>query len=103
MITGNFFGALAQIIHFAIQVYIFIIIIRSVASWMGNVPPNPFFNLLRQLTDPVFRFVHRVLPRNITIVGNIDISPIIIILGLFLVDRLVTGLLLDFAIQSRGV
>jgi uncharacterized protein YggT (Ycf19 family) len=61
--SGNFFGALAQIIHFAIQVYIFIIIIRSVASWMGNV------------------------------------SPIIIILGLFLVDRLVTGLLSDFAIQ----
>jgi len=100
---GNFFGALAEIIHIAIQIYIFIIIIRSVVSWMGNVPRNPFFNLLRQLTDPVFRFVHRVLPRNIAIVGNIDISPIIIILGLYLVDRLVTGLLSDFAIQSRGV
>lgn len=100
--SGNFFEALAQIIHFAIYVYTIIILIRSFASWMGNVPPNPFFNLLRQLTDPVFRFVHRVLPRNITIVGNIDISPIIIILGLLLVDRLVTGLLLDFAIQSGG-
>lgn len=101
--SGNFFGALAQIIHFAIHVYIFIIIIRAIASWMGNVPPNPFFNLLKQLTDPVFRFVHRVLPYNVTVIGNIDISPIIIILGLYLVDRLVTGLLLDFAIQSRGV
>jgi YggT family protein len=100
--TGNFFGALAQIIHFAIQVYIFIIIIRSVASWMGNVPPNPFFNLLKRLTDPVFRFVHRVLPYNVTIIGNIDISPIIIILALYLVDRLVTGLLTDYAIQFRG-
>jgi YggT family protein len=100
---GNFFGALAEIIHIAIHIYIFIIIIRAFVSWMGNVPPNPFFNLLRQLTDPVFRFVHRVLPRNIAIVGNIDISPIIIILGLYLIDRLVTGLLLDFAIQSRGV
>lgn len=103
MTGGNFFGALAEIIHIAIQIYIFIIIIRAVVSWMGNVPPNPFFNLLRQLTDPVFRFVHRVLPRNITIVGNIDISPIIIFLGLLLVDRLVTGLLLDLAIQSGGV
>lgn len=101
--SGNFFGVLAQIIHFAIHVYIFIIIIRAIASWMGNVPPNPFFNLLKQLTDPVFRFVHRVLPYNVTVIGNIDISPIIIILGLYLVDRLVTGLLLDFAIQSRGV
>jgi YggT family protein len=100
--TGNFYGALAQIIHFAIHVYIFIIIIRSIASWMGNVPPNPFFNLLKQLTDPIFRFVHRVLPYNVTIIGNIDISPIIIILGLLLVDRLVTSLLLDYAIQSRG-
>ena len=100
--TGNFFGALAQIIHFAIQVYIFIIIIRSVASWMGNVPMNPFFNLLKRLTDPVFRFVHRVLPYNVTVIGNIDISPIIIILALYLVDRLVTGLLVDYAFQFRG-
>ena len=101
--SSNFFGALAEIIHIAIHIYIFIIIIRSVISWMGNVPPNPFFNLLKQLTDPIFRFVHRVLPYNVTVVGNIDISPIIIILGLYLVDRLVTGLLLDFAIQSGGV
>lgn len=101
--SGNFFGALVEIIHIAIQIYIFIIIIRSIVSWMGNVPPNPFFNLLRQLTDPVFRFVHRILPYNVTVIGNIDISPIIIILGLYLVDRLVTGLLLDFAIQPRGV
>jgi YggT family protein len=100
--SGNFFGALAQIIHFAIHVYIFIILIRSIASWMGNVPPNPFFNLLKQLTDPVFRFVHRILPYNVTVIGNIDISPIIIILGLLLVDRIVTGLLLDYAIQSGG-
>ena len=100
--SGNFFGALAQIIHFAIHVYIFIIIIRSVASWMGNVPPNPFFNLLKRLTDPVFRFVHRVLPYNVTVIGNIDISPIIIILALLLVDWLFTGLLSDYAIQYRG-
>jgi YggT family protein len=100
--TGNFFGALAQIIHFAIQVYIFIIIIRSVASWMGNVPPNPFFNLLKRFTDPVFRFVHRVLPYNVTVIGNIDISPVIIILALFLVDRIVANLLLGYATQFRG-
>jgi len=95
--SGNFLWALAQIIHFAIQAYIFIILIRSVASWMGNVPPNPFFYLLKRLTDPVFRFVHRVLPYNVTIIGNIDISPVIIILGLLLVDKLVTGFLSDYA------
>ncbi len=100
--TGNFFWTLAQIIHFAIQVYIFIILIRSFASWMGNVPMNPFFSLLKRLTDPVFRFVHRVLPYNVTVIGNIDISPIIIILGLYLVDRLVTGLLADYAFQFKG-
>lgn len=100
--TGNFFGALAQIIHFAIQVYIIIIIIRSIASWMGNVPPNPFFTLLKRLTDPVFRFVYRILPYNVTVIGNIDISPIIIILGLYLVDHLVIELLLGFSNQFRG-
>lgn len=98
----NFFRALAQIIHTAIHVYIFIIIIRAVASWMGNVPPNPFFYLLKRLTDPVFRFVHRVLPYHIRVIGNIDISPIIIILVLYIVDGLIIALLTDFALLVDG-
>jgi len=97
--TANFFLSLAQIFHWLIQIYIIMIIIRAVISWMGNVPPNPVIQFLRQFTDPVFRLVYRILPHHILIIGNIDISPIIIITSLYLLDMLVTGLLTDFARQ----
>ncbi|MCI0471929.1 MAG: YggT family protein [Candidatus Aminicenantes bacterium] len=99
MITADFLITLAQIFHWLIQGYIIIIIIRSIMSWMGNLPPHPLVQLLRRLTDPVFRLVYRVLPHHVLIVGNIDISPIIIVIALSLVDMFVTGLLTDLARQ----
>ncbi|MCI0470736.1 MAG: YggT family protein [Candidatus Aminicenantes bacterium] len=97
MIAGNFLKALAQLIHTLIQVYIIIIIVRSLISWLGNIPPNPLTIILRKLTDPLFRFVHRVLP--FSIVGGVDISPIIIVLVLYFIDNFLYSVMLGFAAQ----
>lgn len=83
--------SIARLISLLIDIYIFIIIIRSIISWVGNIPPNQFIFLLRRLTDPVFRFVHKHVP--FTIMGGIDISPIIIIIALSLLDQLIFRLL----------
>ena len=95
MIIDNFLKAFAQLFHALIQIYIIIIIIRSVISWMGHIPPNRFIMILRALTDPVFRLVHRHLP--FLVVGGIDISPIVIVIVLYFIDNFFTGLLLDLA------
>ena len=97
MILGRFLNALVQLISVAIHVYIFIILIRAVISWMGNIPTNNFIILLRRITDPVFRFVHRHLP--FTIIGGIDISPIIIVMVLYLINAVVISTLGDYARQ----
>ena len=78
-----------------IQIYIIIIIVRSIISWVGTIPPNPFIMILRRLTDPVFRLVHRHLP--FLIVGGLDISPIVILVVLYFIDNFITGVMLDFA------
>lgn len=95
MIIDNFLEAFAQLFHTLIQIYIIIIIIRSVISWMGHIPPNRFIMILRRLTDPVFRLVHRHLP--FLVVGGIDISPIVIVIVLYFIDSFFTDLLLDLA------
>ncbi len=95
MILGNFLKSFAQLFHLIVQAYIFIIIIRSVISWLGNIPYNTFILILRRLTDPVFRFVHKTLP--FTVVGGIDISPIIIIVILYFVDSFFTGIMIGYA------
>lgn len=99
MILGNFINAFAQLFHTIIQLYILVIIVRSILSWMGNIPPNTFVMVLRRLTDPLFRFVHKTLP--FTIIGGIDISPIIIVIVLYFIDSFLTGVMLDFAASLR--
>jgi YggT family protein len=98
MIIETFLRSFAHVFHMVIQLYILVIIVRAVMSWMGHIPPNTFTIILRRLTDPVFRFVHRVLP--FTIIGGIDISPIIIIIALYFIDNFFTGLLLNFAAST---
>ncbi len=98
MILNNILKAFAQLFHMLIQLYILVIIVRSVISWMGNVRPNALTHTLRQLTDPVFRWVHKHLP--FTIIGAIDISPIIILVALIFIDNVLTGILADLAAQT---
>ncbi|MCP5050432.1 MAG: YggT family protein [bacterium] len=100
MILSNILKALIELIHMLLTIYMLIIIVRSVMSWMGNVPPNAFTYLLRRLTDPVFRWVHRHLP--FTIIGGIDISPLFILMGLYFIDNVLMGILSDMAVKSRS-
>jgi len=91
VILNDLLKSLVQVIQLAIEVYIIIIVIRSIISWAGNMPPNNLTYFLRRITDPVFRIVHKYLP--FTIIGGIDISPIIIIFTLYLINNLLTRLL----------
>jgi YggT family protein len=84
-------------IGMVIQTYIFIIIIRSIISWAGPMPYNPFVQILRKLTDPVFRFVHKNFP--FTIIGGIDLSPIVVIFILYFLNNFFTGILNDYALS----
>ncbi|MCX6579560.1 MAG: YggT family protein [Candidatus Aminicenantes bacterium] len=95
MIPANILRALAQVFHTLIRLYTLVIIARAVISWLGNIPPNPLVMIIFRLTDPLFRFIHRRMP--FLIVGGIDITPMIIVFALYLLDNLVTGLILDFA------
>jgi YggT family protein len=100
VILGQFIEAFAQLFHLLAQLYILVIIVRAVISWAGNIPYNTFVHILRKLTDPVFRLVHRALP--FTIIGGIDISPVIILVFLYFVDSFLTRAMLSYAMQLQG-
>ncbi len=97
MIAAHVVEAFAKLLHLAINVFIVIIIIRALISWMGNVPPNAFIIMLRRLTDPVFRWVHRTFP--FMIVGGIDISPIAICAALYFIDSVLYKTLIRYAMS----
>jgi YggT family protein len=85
--------AILDVILVVLQLYVWVLIISAVFSWLYafNVinGRNQFVatigNTLHQLTDPVLSRVRRVVPA----FGTIDISPIIVILGIFLLQNII--------------
>ena len=89
-VLGNFFSALAYLIHKVLWLYMWIIIIRAVISWVNPDPYNPIVRFLYSVTDPVLLALRRRLP---LFYGGIDFSPIVVILVImFLQQFLVANL-----------
>jgi YggT family protein len=69
-----------------VRLYIWILIINAVASWLVafniiNTSNRFVYSVLEityKLTDPPLRFIRRYIPN----LGTVDISPVILILGL---------------------
>ncbi len=95
MILAILLKAIAQLVHTVFQIYILLVIVRSLLSWLGPLPYHPLIQLLRRLTDPVFRLAHRVLP--FLVVNGIDLSPIVVLLLLYFADTFLTDTLLLMA------
>ncbi len=91
-IIGNFLNAVAVILDYILTIYMWIIIIRALISWVNPDPYNPIVQFLYRITDPVLYRVRRMLPSSFFSFG-IDFSPIIVILIIyFLQIFLVTSL-----------
>ena len=91
---GYLIIALAKVLSLVINLYTIIIIVSALISWVNPDPYNPIVRILYGLTQPAFRLVRRFLPRQITHL-RIDISPIIVLLALVLIETVLVGLLYD--------
>ena len=85
--------AILEVILLALDLYVWIIIASAIFSWLYafNVinARNQFVgmigNFLYQLTEPLLRPIRRFMPS----LGTIDISPIVLILLIFLLRRVI--------------
>lgn len=84
--------SLAVLIDKVIDIYTWIVIAGAIMSWLvafGVVNiSNKFIRMvvdvLYRLTEPVLRPIRRILPN----LGGVDISPVILLLGLFFIRSL---------------
>ena len=97
-VVGNFLTALASVLQILLSVYMWIIIIRALISWVNPDPYNPIVQFLRAATDPVLYRVRRWLPINF---GGIDFSPIIVIAGIVFLQSFLVQSLLDLSRALR--
>ena len=87
-----FIYAIAQLLHTVINVYIWIIIIAALLSFIRPDPYNQIVQIIYRLTEPAFDFVRRKLP--FVVFSGIDLSPIVILLALQFIDVFMMRLLL---------
>ncbi len=79
-----FIYSLVQLVHMVINLYIWIIIISALLSFVRPDPSNPIVQALYRLTEPVYYWVRRKMP--FVIISGIDLSPLVIILALQFLD-----------------
>ena len=85
--------ALLDVLLFALELYSWAIIISAVVSWlvafnvvnMRNEVVRSIAMGLYQITEPALRPIRRILPN----LGTMDISPIILLLLIMLIERII--------------
>ncbi|MFQ5482213.1 MAG: YggT family protein [Nitrospinaceae bacterium] len=98
-ILGNLLQATAQVLDIALHLYMWIIIIRALLSWVNPDPYNPIVQFLHSVTDPVLNKIRNKLPMGGM---GIDFSPIIVILAIMFLQQFLVHSLQDLAFQLRS-
>jgi len=86
-------------LHLALTLYTWIVIISALLSWVRPDPYSPIVRTLRALTEPVFWRVRKFLP--FVYVSGIDLSPVVVLLGIQFLDMVLVECLRYFALQMR--
>jgi len=79
-----------QFIAFLLNLYIWVIIIAALITWVQPNPYNPIVRFLWSVTEPIYAFIRRYIP---TSFGGIDIAPIIVILGIEFIIMLINNII----------
>ncbi|KHG32947.1 MULTISPECIES: YggT family protein [Sulfurospirillum] len=94
MVLSTLVEALASLLHTVINIYIWIVIIAALLSFVRPDPYNPIVQVLYRLTNPVYALIRRYVP---TLIGGIDLAPLIVILALQFIDLFAVKLLFALA------
>ncbi len=90
-----------QILDLLLQVATWIIIIQAILSWLvafnvintHNDFVRSLLNALDRITEPVYRPFRRILPD----FGGIDFSPLVVLLLIYVLRILLSGMAADLA------
>ncbi len=88
---------IGQLLIFILDVYFYIIIASVIISWLiafevlnvKNPQAQNLIKLLNKLTEPVYKPLRKFIPP----IGGIDITPIIVIFAIFLLQNLIVRMM----------
>ena len=95
-VLGNLIGAVATVLDVVLNVLGIILIVNALLSWVRPDPANPIVRFLDQVSDAVCDPIRRLLP---TIVGGLDLAPMIAIVAIWFLRMFVVQSLHEFALR----
>lgn len=81
--------SLKELIVGVIWIYIIALLLMAVISWVGSSQGNPVSPLVNSLVSPLLNPVRRKVPP----IGMFDLSPMVVMLGLYMLLIIVNGIL----------
>mgnify|MGYP001145102780 CR=1 FL=1 len=97
-IIGNFIIFFANILDIILTVYSFIVIASVVISWINPNPYNPIVRFVYKATEPILSPIRNLLPFRLPV----DISPLILLLLIYLVQKFLIISLIDLGYKIKG-
>jgi YggT family protein len=94
-VGGAFAHAVLEVFFAVLSVIQWLVIIAAVISWVNPDPRNPIVQFLHRTTEPILRPFRKILPPRRT--GNIDLSPILVILLILFLKVFLTNLFFNTA------
>ncbi|HHH49116.1 MAG TPA: YggT family protein [Gammaproteobacteria bacterium] len=88
--------SLAELLSLLINIYFFTILIQVILSWVSPGNYNPAVALLHSLNEPLLGRARRILPP----ISGFDLSPILVLVGLQLLEMLLVAPIQDL---GRGL
>jgi len=77
--------ALPALVSLTIHIFLFAVLIVVILSWIGPRGYSPATVILDNLTSPLLEPARRILPP----IGGLDLSPLLVMVGLYLLEMLV--------------
>jgi YggT family protein len=97
-VFGNLIITVAEILSEILWLYMWIIIIAALLSWVNPDPYNPIVRFLYRVTEPALRPIRRLIGNRL---GPLDISPIIVIFAIHFIRKFVIVSLMDIGYKLK--
>lgn len=83
---SNLIIFVAQTLDSLLTLYLYVVIIAALMTWIEPNPYNPIVRFLYSITEPIFEWCREHVP---VVFGGIDFSPILVIIVIQLIQRVV--------------
>lgn len=95
--VSNLINAIAMVISWGLTLFMWVIIIRSLLTWVNPDPYNPIVKFLYSITEPILYPIRKRVPY----LGGMDLSPLIAIIVILFLQLFIVQTLQDYAATLR--